>query len=72
MRARLCPANVTCAADVLFDHSDLPKLVPADQEEAVRQQLATQIDRGFADLQSMNTSTAQRNIVIKSARMLVP
>ena len=51
-------SKARAAADVLFDHSDLPKLVPADQEEAVRQQLATQIDRGFADLQSMSTSTA--------------
>ncbi|TDD45778.1 hypothetical protein E1263_37880 [Kribbella antibiotica] len=42
------------AADLLYDASDLPELVPAEQEEAVRQEIAGTIDKGFADLQPLN------------------
>lgn len=46
------------AADLLFENSDLPDLVPAEEREAVRQEIAAEIDKGFADLQPLNQDTS--------------
>jgi len=46
------------AADMLFENSDLPDLVPAEQQEEVRQEIAATIDHGFADLQPLNQDTS--------------
>lgn len=42
------------AADLLFEHSELPRLVPPDQQAAVRLQLRGQIDEAFTELQPLN------------------
>ncbi|MEU4393326.1 hypothetical protein [Kribbella sp. NPDC023855] len=45
------------AADLLFDKSELPRLVPPDQQAAVRLQLQGRIDQAFADLRPLNADT---------------
>ncbi|NIK62186.1 hypothetical protein [Kribbella shirazensis] len=57
-------------ADVLFDSSDLPNIVPANEQEGVRQRLAEQIDRDFADLRSLSGSTASNLRSISRGRGL--
>ncbi|GAA0962303.1 hypothetical protein GCM10009554_79880 [Kribbella koreensis] len=42
------------AADLLYEHSELPRLVPADQQTAVRAELQSKIDEGFAALKPLN------------------
>ncbi|MET9315335.1 hypothetical protein ABZX12_26260 [Kribbella sp. NPDC003505] len=44
------------AAALLFEHSALPVLVPVDQQEVVRQDIAAAIDWGFQDLLSLSGS----------------
>lgn len=45
------------AADLLYEHSELPRLVPPDQQAAVRLQLRGRIDQAFADLRPLNADT---------------
>ncbi|MER7244072.1 hypothetical protein [Kribbella sp. NPDC000426] len=51
-------SKARAAADVMFDSSDLPNLVPAAEQEAVRERLAAQINEDFGKLRSLNDSTA--------------
>ncbi|MFI5709844.1 hypothetical protein [Kribbella sp. NPDC051620] len=43
------------AADLLYEHSELPRLVPSDQQAAVRAELQGRIDKGFAALKPLDT-----------------
>jgi hypothetical protein len=55
------------AADLLFEHSELPRLVPPDQQAAVRLQLRGQVDKSFAELQPLNKDTTvnRRSVATK-------
>jgi hypothetical protein len=58
MAAEPRTGKARAAADMMFEASDLPDLVPAEQQEAVRQEIADDIDKGFADLQPLNGDTS--------------
>ena len=61
-------SKARAAADVLFDSSDLPTLVPAAEQEAVRERLAAQINQDFGKLQSLNESTATNLRAVSHSR----
>lgn len=46
------------AADLLYENSELPRLVPPDQQAAVRLQLQGRIDQAFADLRPLKDDTS--------------
>lgn len=62
-------------ADLVFDKSELPNLVPLDQQAGVRRQLREQIDQAFADLRplgqdsrvNLSSISAQRGQLIAEA-----
>ncbi|MFK4088761.1 hypothetical protein ACI2LF_31895 [Kribbella sp. NPDC020789] len=56
------------AADLLYDASDLPELVPPEQEEAVRQEIADTIDKGFAEIEPLNADTTVDRRVVSAQR----
>ncbi|ADB30542.1 hypothetical protein Kfla_1441 [Kribbella flavida DSM 17836] len=63
------------AADLLFDASELPSLVPTDAQAAVRAEIRAAIDQGFADLlplrddrsADLRTTSGQRGTEIAHA-----
>ncbi|MFI5729507.1 hypothetical protein ACIA49_05245 [Kribbella sp. NPDC051587] len=56
------------AADLLYDNSELPNLVPAEREEAVRQEIAETIDKGFAELEPLNADQSVNRRAVSKAR----
>ncbi|MEV6413200.1 hypothetical protein [Kribbella sp. NPDC051718] len=42
------------AADLIFEHSELPRLVPPEHQAAVRLQLRGQLDKAFTELRPLN------------------
>lgn len=56
------------AADLLFENSDLPELVPEAEQAAVRDEIRAEIDQGFADLQPLNADTSINRREVSGAR----
>lgn len=63
-------SKARAAADMLFDASQLPYLVPPQQQEAVRQEIADSIDQGFADLLSLRENINANTRSVSRARGL--
>jgi hypothetical protein len=64
MAAEPRTSKARAAADMLFESSELPDLVPDEQQEAVRQEIADDVDRGFRDLAPLkdNVNTSTRSV----------
>jgi hypothetical protein len=64
MAAEPRTGKAQAAADMLFESSELPDLVPAEQQQAVRQEIAADIDKGFAELTSLkeNVNASTRSV----------
>ncbi|MET9318208.1 hypothetical protein ABZX12_40845 [Kribbella sp. NPDC003505] len=59
------------AADLLFDRSALPSLVPADRQAAVRRKITNVIDKGFQDLPSRDGRAWNRRAIAEAAGLKI-